>query len=181
VLYTKYDDYWYVLFVLTGHEQEAARDIREAFSREEILPFLPNVERLFKKKSETKKELHLMFPGYVFIETKLSGDDFRTRSIETIKRSKHITRLLCGSDCESMAVSDAERSVLSAFWKDERKIEASRGLVEGDNIRIIEGSLMGFESAIKKIDRHRREAIVEIELFGKMQPVRVALEIVRKI
>jgi len=39
---------------------------------------------------------------------------------------------------------------------------------------------MGLEGRIKKIDRHKRQAIVEMEMLGARREVAVMLEIVEK-
>jgi transcriptional antiterminator NusG len=180
-MYTDYPNYWYVLFVLTGKEHEAERDLRRTFEKEEISPFLPTVEKYIKTSSGAHKENHLMFPGYVFVETELEGAVFRNRSSDVIRKSKHIMKLLANGSEDSMAVTDAERKALSELWQDERKIDVSEGFIEGDKVIIIAGPLKGHESDIKKIDRHHRTAIVEVELLGRACPLTVGLDIVRKV
>ena len=39
---------------------------------------------------------------------------------------------------------------------------------------------MGKEGYIKKVDRHKRKARLELEMFGRMQEIVVGLEIVEK-
>ena len=60
-------------------------------------------------------------------------------------------------------------------------IQESIGYVEGDKVIIKSGGLMGSESRIKKINRHKREAVLEINILGDMRQVIVALEIIKKI
>ena len=43
-----------------------------------------------------------------------------------------------------------------------------------------DGPLQGKEGLIKKIDRHKRKAYLELPMFGRMQTVQVGLEIVAK-
>ena len=47
--------------------------------------------------------------------------------------------------------------------------------------RITSGPLVGMESRIKKINRHKREALVEMEVMGAVREVRVMLEVVGKV
>lgn len=42
------------------------------------------------------------------------------------------------------------------------------------------GSLIGCEGFIKKINRHRREAVIEVEFMGRLISVSVGLEIVKR-
>ena len=39
---------------------------------------------------------------------------------------------------------------------------------------------MGMEGMIKKIDRHKRKAWLEVPMFGRVQTVQVGVEIVAK-
>jgi transcription antitermination factor NusG len=57
----------------------------------------------------------------------------------------------------------------------------SIGIVIGDKIRIKSGLLIGMESMIKKIDRHGRNATIELNLLVDIRNVTVALEITAKI
>ena len=49
-----------------------------------------------------------------------------------------------------------------------------------DKVIITEGPLKGMEGMIKKIDRHRRTAAIEIEMFDRKVLMNVGLEIVEK-
>ena len=51
---------------------------------------------------------------------------------------------------------------------------------KNDKIIINEGSLVGLEGLITKIDRHKRIAYVDVELLGKLTKVQVGLEIISK-
>ena len=56
----------------------------------------------------------------------------------------------------------------------------SYGMIEGDRVRIISGSLVGMEAVIRKVDRHKRVAYIEMRIFGEIKLVEVGLEIVAK-
>ena len=56
----------------------------------------------------------------------------------------------------------------------------SEGVIENSKVRVISGPLVGKEGFIKRIDRHKRKAFLEMEMFGRVQKVQVGLEIVAK-
>ena len=56
----------------------------------------------------------------------------------------------------------------------------SRVFIENDRVIITSGPLKGNEALIKKIDRHKRRAYLEIEMFGRKVEAQVGLEIVKK-
>ena len=53
-------------------------------------------------------------------------------------------------------------------------------MIEGDRVIIISGSLVGMEAVIRKVDRHKRVAYIEMRIFGEIKLVEVGLEIVAK-
>ena len=57
----------------------------------------------------------------------------------------------------------------------------SEGIIEHSQVKVMSGPLMGKEGYIRKIDRHKRKAWLEMEMFGRTQSIQVGLEIVAKI
>lgn len=53
-------------------------------------------------------------------------------------------------------------------------------IAENDRVQILAGPLMGMEGNIRRIDRHKRTAYLEIEMFGRTVEMKVGLEIIRK-
>jgi transcriptional antiterminator NusG len=57
----------------------------------------------------------------------------------------------------------------------------SKGIVVGDKIKVTEGALVGSESLIKKINRHKMEAMIQVKLMGDYRDVVVGLEVIEKL
>jgi transcriptional antiterminator NusG len=178
----RYLDYWYVFFVKTGREMNALEESARSFPSEEVKPFLPYVEQLFRKNGIVAKERQLMFPGYLFVETAIPGCEFQERAAEFVQKSKHVMRLLLDCGSEQASVTDSEREAIQSLWAGEEKgIAASKGVIEGDKVIITEGALVGTEAVIRKIDRHKLRAELEIEFLGQAHRLAVGLEIVGKL
>jgi len=179
---TQYKDRWYVLFVTTGQENAVVSDVKTTFEEGEVRPFVPTLETLFRKSGVVKCEIEVMFPGYVFVETAMENDKFVENIRKCVRKSRHILKLLgYGNHCEA-AVMDHERRELETFLsKTNDRIEMSKGIIEGDRIIVTAGPLMGRESRIIRVDRHRMKAVIEVELMGAKREVTMGLEIVRKI
>ena len=60
------------------------------------------------------------------------------------------------------------------------EIVMSYGVIVGDKIIVNEGPLAGHEAIIKKIDRHKRSALISIPMFSRTVDVSIGLEIVSK-
>ena len=56
----------------------------------------------------------------------------------------------------------------------------STGYIEGDQVIVVEGPLKGYEGSIRKIDRHKRVAYLDLEGFEDVSSIKVGLEIVSK-
>ena len=171
--------YWYVLFGKTGKEHKIEEFIKEKDRENLLVPFVPILETFFKKKGVVKKEVELLFPGYVFIETELNPDEFLYKIKPLIYRNDDIIKIL-SYDSYEFALKEEERQALLLLCNENNCVEASVGFAVGDRIYITEGALAGRESIIKRIDRHKMEALIELEFMGVVRSVKVALRITQK-
>ena len=57
----------------------------------------------------------------------------------------------------------------------------SQGMIIGGAGCHLSGPLKGMESTIQRIDRHKRKAWLNLEMFGRQQLVEVGVEIVKKL
>ena len=56
----------------------------------------------------------------------------------------------------------------------------SRGIIKSGELVILSGPLMGRTAQVKKIDRHKRLAYVEVEMLGRKNLVKLGLEVIEK-
>ena len=167
---------WYVMQVKTGNEENICTQCRKIIS-EELLErcFVPYFEEKRKLRGQWHILKKVMFPGYVFV---ITGEPIELRS--ELRNIIGFSKLLAICD-EIIPLSEKEVSFLSRIGLDEKQVlEMSEGIIEGDKVIVTEGSLIGMEGFIKKIDRHKRKAWLEIEMFGRMQRIEMGLEIVEK-
>jgi transcription termination/antitermination protein NusG len=167
--------YWHVLFVRGGHELK----IKEKINESDHDAFLPKVTKIFKSKSEMRKEDVLLFKNYVFVKSKHDTTEFQKFIQNEIQQLTGFIKLL-KHDQETESLYPHEKEFLMKFANKDHVIKESEGFIEGDKIIITEGPLMGHESMIKKIDRHKRIAQLDIEMFGQQRTITVALEIISK-
>ncbi|MBQ7562801.1 MAG: KOW motif-containing protein [Lachnospiraceae bacterium] len=71
-----------------------------------------------------------------------------------------------------------EKVLLYKLCGKEHVLDVSTGYYEGKGVRIIKGPLMGLEGQIKKINRHKRIAILELEMLSRMVEITVGLEVI---
>lgn len=172
--------HWYIFWVLTGHERQVEKRIMEQLSDEDIVPFIPLWESLFRRAGKVKRELNIMFPGYVFIESDLESKEFRQRTLQIIRTSNDIIRILSYSSSDDIAVREDERAALLRLCNDDHCIESSMGFIEGDEFYIKSGPMVGMESVIKKINRKKMEGSFEMKFAGEIRKFTVGLDLLRK-
>jgi len=176
---------WVILFVRTGLEEKIVRVFKENLDVDKYLPFLPTKEMPRRNKGIIYKERKILFPGYVFIKTVIKSGliaDNLLSYMSGIMCRKDIYSLLHYGDNEKdVVMREKERQYWERLFDSDFCIAGSVGFIEGEVIRIKSGALVGMESRIKRINRHKREAVVEMEVMGAVREVKLMLEVTAKI
>lgn len=166
---------WYVIQVHTGTEQKICTKCEKIISAS-ILErcFIPYYECKKKFGGKWHIERKVLFPGYVFLVT-----DQLKELYQGLVQIIGMARLLRIED-EILPLSPQEVNLLLKLGGEEQVVEMSEGIIAGSQVQVYKGPLSGMEGTIRKIDRHKRKAWIEIEMFGGSQLVEIGLEIVRK-
>lgn len=166
---------WYVVQVRTGTE-EAIKVQCEKVVNELVLGkcFIPYYKALKKYRGDWHIEQKILFPGYLFVISDDAGQLFLE-----LKKVLGLTKLL-GMGQDILPLSETETEFLRLCGKEEMIVDISVGIIEDGGLRVIEGPLMGLEKYVKKIDRHKRRAYIEVELAGEVKRTQVGLEVVEK-
>lgn len=166
---------WYVIQTALAKEAAVRRECEKQIS-ETILErcILPVYEEKIKYDGKWHTRTKKLFPGYLF----LVSDDVNELCKE-LGKIEGTTKLL-GTGGEIVPLSEKEVRLLRHLIGEQETMEMSEGIIENDRVVILSGPLMGMESTIQKIDRHKRKAWISMEMFGGIQSVEVGLEIIRK-
>ena len=166
---------WYVIQVRTGTEENICCQCRKIIDSS-ILErcFIPYYQEKKKYQGKWHTQERILFPGYVFLVTNHVEELY-----ESLKDIIGSTRLI-GTGEEIVPLSEEEVTLLLRLGKEEQLVELSTGIIENSQIRILEGPLVGMEGMIRKIDRHKRKAWLEIEMFGRTVEMQVGLEVIAK-
>lgn len=167
---------WYAVQVRTGKEQETV-DLCRKIVNDDILTeaFIPRYERMKRYQGKWHKEQLLIFPGYIFLVTGRVEELFYR-----LKAVPELTKIL-GDGREFIPIKDEEKVLLQQMGNEEYVTEISVGYIAGERAVILSGPMVGMEGKIKKIDRHKRMAVLEIGMFGRWVDVNVGVEIVKKV
>lgn len=172
---------WYVVQVVGGRENTVLHKIEEITNPKTYKKaFVPKYETKKRYSGVWKTKEEVLFPGYVFVDTR-TPDLFRAE----LNKISAMTKLLSGEtgsgDKRFVSLTNEEKTLICAFTEDDRFVmKMSEGVIEGDEIRILNGPLMGHTGLVKKIDRHKRLAYLELSMFGRNLSIKVGLEIIHK-
>jgi transcription antitermination factor NusG len=173
-------DNWYVMSVWTGKENSVVRDIR-AYNAEKgignVSPFIPTKERFFRRGEYAKKERMVMFPGYVFAETPMGSGEFVSYARGVRWRYENPIEVLSYGDSGECALRRDEIIPLMQLMNHEWCVSASVGFKENGRTKIISGPLKECEAQIKKVDRYKMMALVELDMHGRKMLMDVGLEV----
>lgn len=167
---------WYVMQVRTGKEEETISMVRQYTTGSHMGEcFLPRYEQKKKYAGAWHLVQALLFPGYVFVETEEIEKFYMG-----LKQVPSLTKVL-GTGERWTSIIDEDLKVLERLLNKRRLVEMSTGCIEGDQVVIVDGPLKGLETVVRKINRHKKTALVEMHMFGRRQDVAVGLEIVSRV
>ncbi|MCI8307694.1 MAG: antiterminator LoaP [Lachnospiraceae bacterium] len=167
---------WYVIQVPTGKEEltkDLCIDKIDSVHYNDI--FILRYAKKVKERGRWKEVIKTLFPGYIFVDT----DDIMSVR-QSLKGIRAMTIVL-GSDGEPIPVSGEERSFLQSLIDDDYVVRMSSGFIIGDAIALVNGPLRNTRGVIKRIDRHKRQAVIDVELFGGVTKATVGLEVIKKV
>lgn len=166
---------WYVIQVRTGSEETVKRMCQRMISSTILEDsFVPRYEKKKRYHGRWHTEEVILFPGYVFVVTEDEEQLFHH-----LKKIPDLTKIL-GDEDGAIPLYKEEIKFLQSFINKEHVVEMSYGYREGDIIVITDGPMKGYEGLIKKIDRHKRVAMLEVPFFGRTTQVWVGLELLVK-
>ncbi len=164
---------WYVMQVRSGTEESIRQQCKMKIPGQVLEDcFIPMGEVQRKYHGEWHMMLKPLFPGYLFMITD-QLDELRIR----LQKVDGLTKLL-GSGDEIVPLTEEEVMFLLRFGGEEQIVRISKGILEGSQVRVVSGPLLGMEGSIQKINYHKRIAILKTHMFGREQEIKIGLEVV---
>lgn len=159
---------WYLLKCPDGDEadyMENCPTLVTSGKMEEMVCF--QYQRMMRYGGKWHLVRRKALPGYVF----LAGTDVTMKKRDCQKD---------GQGPGEVSLVPCETPCLKELCRDGILIEMSRGVIRDGVPVVISGPLKGRERLIRRIDRHKRTAEIEIMLAGHKKQVTVGLEIYEK-
>ena len=166
---------WYVVQVTVGREEKIVHQIESNIPQELLIRcFVPKYKFMKRYYGSWHIEEKITFPGYIFIKSDRI-EDFFTK----LKMTQAFTKMLGLNRGEIFPIYDEDVMFLLKYDEND-SLDISKGYILGGKTIITSGPLVGHEGIIRRIDRHKRLAFLEVELLGQITTVKVGLEIISK-
>lgn len=162
---------WYAVQVHAGMEEQIRDRCVQTMDPGTLEQcFVPYYEERKRYLGAWHTEKKILFAGYVFMVS--------SRSIDLSEKIQKVVGMAAQSGI--VLLQEDEIELLKNLGVGEKNLEMSTGIIVDGNVMITGGPLTGMETCIRKIDRHKRKAWLEIGMFGRTMQIAVGLEITEK-
>lgn len=169
---------WYVVQVYTGFEDIVRTDLSKRVVENQlddlfgqILIPSGEVADLF---SETKTKKEKIFPGYLLIQMEMTGDTYRL-----VSSTPRVSRFLGGESPVPLSDKEVDRIFAQISGKLIVPHEKTSFNVGGE-VHVASGPFSGFVGIIDKVDEEREKLTVMVSIFGRLTPVELGFDQVKK-
>lgn len=175
----EFKNMYYVIQVESQKEEKTISDIRNSVSNELIIDiFTPKYTTNIKRKGIFYQTIKNCFPGYIFVKT--------NKPLELVKSLSFLpsfTKMLGKSRYFDVftPLNEYEERMIEILYNQENEHTIKLSEVtfkEGSKIVVLSGPLLGQESFIKKLDLHKRIAIIPIDICGRSVDVKLGFDII---
>lgn len=159
------DKQWYVIHTYVGYEEKVAEAIRQRADSldmaDKILQVMvPKEKQIEVKNGKRKVVSKKIFPGYVFVELKLTEDAWYV-----VRNTQGVTGFV-GSGLEPTPASEADmENIIKRMGADDVKHQID--YKKGEVINIIDGPFKGFDGSISEVDDKNGKLKVMVSMFGR--------------
>jgi transcription termination/antitermination protein NusG len=170
---------WYLLYVSSGHEEQARRNLEQRIKYMDVgdkvfdvvIPTAKEIEiKAGKRRTISKKA----FPGYIMVNMKL--DEY---SWDIVRNTPGVAGFV-SAGVKPVPLPDEEADAILQRM-DEAPTEVKMTFKEGDSIRVTSGPFIDFIGKVEQLNLNKGRVIVMLSLFGRETPVELDLLGVEKI
>ena len=159
---------WYLCDCGEQNPTEFARICRQSLSARALEDaFVPTYDRMKRYQGQWHVEQGIAFPDIIFLES---------RDPDTLEQELHDK---C-PDSRMIRLSSEQKGLFTQLFGAEKHMSLSKGHIREGRTHVTQGPLQGKEALIRKIDRHKRLARLEVPAGEGTQTLYVGLEIISK-
>jgi len=168
---------WFALHTLSGQENKVKTYIEKFKKAEElddhIFEILLPTEVVSEVKGGKKStKVRKLYPGYVFIQAKLFGEDGKliNKPWYFVKETTGVIGFVGGDRPAALRQSEIDEiyaRIEAASGKEVPKVQYS----VGEEVKITDGAFASLTGRIDEIDPERGKLKVSVSIFGRFTPV----------
>ena len=182
VIDDEHEKRWYVVNTYAGHENRVKENLEKRVESMGIQDSLfrivvaeePEIEI---KNGKTIEKMKNMFPGYVFVEMKMTDEAWYV-----VRNTPGVTGFIgsSGGGAKPFPVSPVEmESILRRMGQSDKKVTVDFEV--GDMVKILPGPFSGMEGKVSAMNDQTQTASVMTMLFGRETPTDIAYNDLEKV
>ena len=171
---------WYVVQVYAGYEKIAVADISKYIEEQQLQDYfgeilIPSAKMSHFFAGDDALQDAQLFPGYILIQMEAIP-----ATIKLVSSSAKVLRFLGGK--EPIAISQREIDRVLAQMKGELVIAPDKSVdfEVGKEVEIKGGPFAGFVGIVDKADKESERLVVMVSIFGRMTPVELGFDQVKR-
>ena len=169
------DAKWYVIHTYSGYENAVAAAIMKAAENRNMTDLIHEVNIPLETVTEftdagEKTVERKVFPGYVLCKMVLTDDSWHL--VHNVRGATGFV----GAGGKAVPLTEQEISDLGV-----ERHEIVTGYGVGDNVKVIDGPLAGFNGVVEELEPEKDRVRVVVSMFGRETPVDLNLDQVEEI
>jgi len=164
---------WYLLYVSSGHEERAKRNL------EQRIKYMDIGDKVFDVVIPTAKEIEIKggkrrtvnkkaFPGYIMVNMKLDE-----HSWHVVRNTPSIAGFVSTGVKPVPLAKEEAVTILQRM--EEAPSEVKVAFKEGDGVRVTSGPFIDFIGKVDRVDLDKGKVTVLLSLFGRETPAKLDL------
>lgn len=170
---------WYSFFVRSGKEEEIKLFMDRFYSSHDLSCLVPKRTVPERKQGKTHDRTKILFPGYIFIKT---GDIQNV--YYNIKKTPHLLYMVNGAIRKNnqaahffTPIPKEQMDWLVELCGVNGTLGYSDIILWGSQMKVTSGPLLGKEELIRKIDKRKSRAKIEVRLLDEVKLIDVGIHV----
>lgn len=173
---------WYVVQVYTGYEEVVRADLEKRVVAGKLQDLFGDIlvpsgkaATQFWADAETEEgKKEKIFPGYVLIQMEMVSEAYRL-----VVSTPRVNKFLGGDNPVPLTQKEVER-IFSQISGELVVTSEQLPFSVGSEVNITGGPFAGFVGIVEKIDEEHRKLTLMVSIFGRMTPVELDIDQVKK-
>jgi len=171
---------WYVVTTYSGYENKVKQALRERIRQHKMEEHFGEVlipsesVTLHGKDGKSRVRAKTTFPGYVFVEMKMSEEAWHL-----VKETPKVTGFIGNQRPQEVKpphIEDLRKGITEGAVKPKPRQQFQ----EGDEVRVIVGAFANFSGTVQEVKPDKQKLKVMVSIFGRPTPVELDFSHVEK-